>query len=168
MFRFLSGALGALMLVGCGDSNELDGVTAECILDPIVEELRLSGAVDCSPEPDPDGLPLPYYIAAEQTDDTQVLDCIRDALASRKDAIYLSELISGIDSLLRTAKFVNADGETRFLWYDSSPTGQGSGSNTMVLYECAPFSEDPSLGCEDERLVRLVCTQDERLRASFR
>jgi hypothetical protein len=69
----------------------------------------------------------------------------RAALASRNDAVYLSELIAGADSLWRTAKLVSTDGEAWLLTYDSSPSGQGIGSNTVVLYDCAPFELAPHL-----------------------
>jgi hypothetical protein len=85
----------------------------------------------------------------------------RAALASRNDAVYLSELIAGADSLWRTAKLVSADGEAWLLTYDSSPSGQGIGSNTVVLYDCAPFELAPHLSGQEQRLLQVVCTHDE-------
>ena len=146
----------------------IDGVTDECTIEPIVQARVARGAVDCSPEY-PDEYPVPIYIAAEQPiDERPVIECIGAAVESGRDAVYLSQLVSGTDSLFRSAKLVSANGSARLLSYDSSSSGQGIGGNTVVLLECAPFGVDPTLRCSDERSRELVCTHDERVRATFR
>jgi hypothetical protein len=51
---------------------------------------------------------------------------------------------------------------------DSSPEGQGSGSNTIFRFECAPFTKAPDLGCDSQDEGELVCSQSARLRAEYR
>jgi hypothetical protein len=168
MCRVASLSLCALLVLSCGDSDVIEGVTDECTLDPIVRARMVRGAIDCSPESASAG-PIPYYIVAEQPPgDDAVIECIRDALGSRRDAVYLSQLIIGIDSMFRSAKLVSANGRASLLSYDSSPTGQGTGGNTVFLFNCAPFAVDPTLGCEGEGEGQLVCSQDPRVRATFR
>lgn len=157
MFRNTYQAIWLLMPLSCGDSG-LDGLTGECILPPIVEASLARGTVDCSPEFDPDEGPVPLLVAIERMYDDAVVQCIRDALTSGKAAVYLSELVAGTDSLIQSAKFVSANGNTTRLTYDSSPTGQGTGGNTVILSECAPFSVAPNLGCQDESSQRTVCS----------
>ena len=168
MCRSVSFALGSLLALGCGDADVIEGVTEECILDPIVEARIVRGAIDCSPEYS-DELPVTVYLAAEQpNDDGGVVQCMRDALASRRDSVYLSQLIAGTDSITRTAKLISANGRANLLTYDSSPSGQGAGGNTVILFDCAPFGVAPDLGCEGERGRRLVCSHDDRVRTTFR
>ena len=167
MRRSLPWSLSALLVLGCGDSEVIDGVTDECTLGPIVQAQLLRGAVDCSPEY-ADEFPVPVYIAVEQpSNDDVVIDCIRDAVRSQRDSVYLSQLIVGTDSIGGTAKLVSANGRARLLTYDSSPSGQGMGGNTVVLFECAPFGVAPDLGCEDERGQEWVCSHDVYLRTRY-
>jgi len=167
MHRTLPWSLSALLALGCGDSDAIEGLTDECTLGPIVQEQILRGAVDCSPEY-ADEFPVPLFIAVEQpNNDDVVIDCIRDAVRSRRDAVYLSQLVVGTDSIGGSAKLVSANGRARRLTYDSSPTGQGIGGNTVVLYECAPFTIAPDLRCEDERRRELLCSHDKYLQTRY-
>lgn len=93
---------------------------------------------------------------------------MRDALARRRASVYLGQIQFGFDSQLRWAKLVSAAGTATASSYDSSPEGQGSGSNTIFRFECAPFTRAPDLGCDGEDEGELVCSQSARIRAEYR
>jgi len=160
-------ALGALSGLGCGDDGQLAGVTDECILDTIVDARIDSGAVDCSPRYD-EGVPMEVFFGQQPVDETAGIACMRDALAQRRASVYLGQLQHGIDSLVRWAKLVSPTGKATALSYDSSPEGQGSGSNTIFRFDCARFTKAPDLGCDGEDEGEFVCSQSERIRAEYR
>lgn len=168
MRRNVRRVFGLIVLLGCGDSNEIEGLTDECILEPIVRARLARGAVNCSSEFAFGEEAVPIFVAVERADDDAAVQCIRAALASGNDAVFLSELVAATDSLAQSAKFVSANGKARYLTYDSSPSGQGIGDNTVLVRDCEPFDVAPTLGCSSDEDAELVCTHDDKVRASFR
>lgn len=160
-------AVGILSGLGCGDDDQLAGVTDECILDTIVDARIQFGDVDCSPRYD-GSVPMVVLLGEQPVDGTPAIACIRDALARRRSAVYLSQIQLGFDSQLRWAKLVSATGKATALSYDSSPEGHGSGSNTIFQFECEPFTEAPGLDCIGEEEGELLCSQSRRIRAEYR
>lgn len=159
-----------LLAPGCHGDDELDGVTEECILDTIVKASVEGGSIDCSPPSvattDIEGA-LPYYLIETGPDESSVVPCMSAALHRRRASVYVSQLYLGIDSYFRTAKLVSSNGKATFLSFDSSPEGQGSGSNTIFRFGCASFRESPNLGCDDQSAEDLVCSQSRRTRLMY-
>jgi hypothetical protein len=160
-------AIGVLSGLGCGDDGQLPGVTDECILDTIVDARIRGGDVDCAPKYD-GSIPMEILFGEQPVDETPAIACIRDALAKRRASVYLGQIQFGTDSQFRWAKLVSATGIATALGYDSSPEGQGTGSNTIFRFECAPFTKAPDLGCDSRDEGELVCSQSARTRAEYR
>jgi hypothetical protein len=160
-------AIGVLPVLGCGDDGQLAGVTDECILDTIVEARIQHGDVDCSPQYG-GSIPMEVLLGEQPVDGTTAIACMRAALQKRRGSVYLSQVQFGIDSRLRWAKLVSTTGAATALSYDSSPEGQGTGSNTIFRFECAPFTNSPDLECDGQDEGELVCSQSARIRAEYR
>jgi hypothetical protein len=166
--RLLPGlAVGMLSVLGCGGGDQLAGVTDECILDTIVEAHIRRGAVDCSPQYD-GSVPMIVLYGGQPVDEAPGIACMRGALAKHRAAVYLSQIHSGTDSQLRGAKLVSATGKATVFSYDSSPEGQGAGSNTIFRFECPSFAKAPDLGCDGHDEGKLVCSQSASTRAEYR
>jgi hypothetical protein len=151
--------IGFSTLLACAGSDGISEAEAiaharenrgdDCTLEVIVPELVDPAAVNCS-----EG-------SAGPTGDPRA--CLLEAVQSGRDAYWLSERMSGIDSLYQYATAVRSDGTTYRFSYDSHPGGGGTGADTVSVSECLPLAGQQSLACAEPRNQTDICVYGRRV-----